>query len=91
MLKEMLKEWKEDGKKEFTLPEAAYLLGMHRVTLLRMDQRGEVPETKWRRKPQPHRVYTLADIRAIDKRRDDRLHVSGRVYIDEGSPNASAA
>ncbi len=63
------------GDHEFTLSEAAEQLGCHRVTLKRlleakkvMDTRGKKPTpfvARWRRLPQPHRVFTQGEIDII--------------------------
>lgn len=50
---------------EFSLPAVANALGIHRVTLIRMEARGDIPKARWRRKPNPHRVYSVAEMEAV--------------------------
>ena len=56
-----------DGVKYYTHSQAAVMLDMHRVTLLRMEQRGVIPKAKWAAMPVPHRVYTREDITHLNK------------------------
>ena len=49
----------------YTHTMAAKELGIHRVTLLRMEQQGKIPRAKWRAKPMPHRVYSKDNLTAI--------------------------
>lgn len=49
----------------YTHTQAAAELGIHRVTLLRLEQQGKIPPAKWRAKPTPHRVYSYDNITAI--------------------------
>lgn len=83
-------DFEMSGDTEYPQAEAAKMLGMHRVTLLRLEQMGKLMDTRnkpptpwtprWRRLPQPHRVYTSAEIdmlraqiveRAQQKKGDD--------------------
>lgn len=50
---------------KFSALQAAEQLGIHRVTLKRMHDRGLIPPAKWRRLPAPHRVYSHDDIELI--------------------------
>jgi hypothetical protein len=55
------------AERYFTLPQVAKRLELHRTTLLRMEQRGVIPKAKWTVRPFKGRVYTEADIKAIEK------------------------
>jgi DNA-binding transcriptional MerR regulator len=54
-----------------TLPQLAKEIGIHRVTLKRMEDRGVIPEAKWAKPPQHGRRYSRDDVAkikaAIDK------------------------
>lgn len=54
-----------DSEGYLTLTQVAAYCNIHRVTLLRMEQRGAVPKAKWKRLPQPHRVYTKDEARLV--------------------------
>jgi predicted DNA-binding transcriptional regulator AlpA len=55
----------------FTLPQVAERVKLHRTTLLRMEQRGVIPKAKWATKPFRARVYTEADIVALQRALDE--------------------
>lgn len=50
---------------EYKLHEVAARLGVHRTTLIRMDQKSQPFKARWRRKPMPHRVYNQVEIDLI--------------------------
>lgn len=52
----------------YTLPQLAKKLGIHRVTLMRMEQRGVLEQAKWAGPPVNGRVYTEEDAREVEKR-----------------------
>lgn len=64
----------------YTLPQVAKRLELHRTTLLRMEQRGVIPKAAWTTKPFRARVYTEADIVALQAALD--------VYFSTRMPNA---
>lgn len=70
VLDEPVIEWIElrEGTKYYTATQVAVMLGVHRVTLLRLEQRRAIPLAKWVRKPVPHRVYTPEDVVALRHR-----------------------
>lgn len=70
------------GKTEFKLHDVARLTGVHRVTIIRMEQQGRIPVARWRRKPQPHRVYSQAEVDAIIDAICPEEDGTGRHYID---------
>lgn len=57
-------EWIEldPDVKYYRHSQVAVMLGVHRVTLLRMEQRRVIPLAKWAAKPVPHRVYTRDEV-----------------------------
>lgn len=64
-----------------TLPGVAKLLGIHRSTLVRLEQRGHVPEAKWHPVLKV-RIYLKEDIDKVQKAYE--TYVSGRVMRGEG-------
>lgn len=68
--------------REYTLGDVAFQVGVHRVTLLRMEQTGRIPLARWRRKPQPHRVYTAAEITVIKNVVNSKGDADGRTFVD---------
>lgn len=71
--------------KQFTTRDVAEELGIHRVTLLRMEQNGRIEKAQWTRLPQPHRVYSRNDIKKIRDVLARVGDVEGRVYVDRGA------
>lgn len=61
------------NKTYFTLPVVAKRLGLHRTTLLRLEQRGVVPKAKWATRPFNGRIYTEEDIKATEKALDEYM------------------
>lgn len=94
------KDFELAGDKEYTQAEAAAILEIHRVTLLRleqmhklMDTRAKPPvpwEPRWRRLPQPHRVYTMAEIDMLRVQLATRAKQKkdGDIVFIEDEPNA---
>lgn len=70
-------------QREYTLGEVSSQVGVHRVTLLRMEQDGRIPTARWRRKPQPHRVYNAAEIDVIAKIINERGNANGRQFVED--------
>lgn len=60
-----------DDVEQCSMEKAAQILGVHRVTLLRMEQAGKIDPAQWSRKPQPHRVYDKKALRAIKAKMDE--------------------
>jgi hypothetical protein len=73
-----------DDPYPYKMNDIAALLGMHRVTLLRMFQSGRIKSItpKWRKRPNPHRVFSAEDYAAI-KKEFDALSPQDREYVDE--------
>lgn len=77
--------------REYTLAEVAFRLSKHRVTLLRMEERGFLPAPRWRRKGKsgnPTRVYNDKEIDEI-KRRIAEFEANrdkGRNYVEDETP-----
>lgn len=69
--------------REFSLGEVASRLHIHRVTLLRMEQRKAIPPARWRRKPSPHRVFNQIEIDHIKSVIDEKAAKldAGRNYV----------
>jgi len=72
-----------DDVKRHTQSVAAALCGIHRCTLLRMEQRRELSPPTWVRLPTPHRVYSDRDIKHIKQVLKDRAEKVGRNFMDE--------
>ncbi len=71
-----------DDKYPFKMVDVARFCGIHRVTVLRLEQRNIIPKARWRRLPQPHRVYSQADLDAIKQTLHDRAP-KNRVYVED--------
>lgn len=74
---------------ELTLSDVAFRLDMHRVSILRLEQRKKIPPARWRKRPNPHRVYSEAEFEIIkayvDQEKSKRN--AGRHFIED-HPNA---
>lgn len=69
-------------EKEYSLQEVAEMLGLHRVTLIRMEQRKAIPKPRWRRRPQPHRVFNKDEIEVIRKILNPVADAKGRKFVE---------
>lgn len=54
----------------WTHPQVAKYLGIHRTTLLRLEQSGKIPPAKWIRSPRVCRIYTREDVALIKSKLD---------------------
>lgn len=66
---------------EWNHTEVAAYIGIHRTTLLRMEQRSMWSPADWRRLPQPHRVY--------DKTKIEEIKQKIEAYYSRGLPNGA--
>lgn len=54
-------------EKVFTLAQLAKRTGLHRSTLVRMEQRLVIPKARWGGPPVNGRVYNEAEAKAVEK------------------------
>jgi predicted DNA-binding transcriptional regulator AlpA len=54
-------------EKVLTLAQLAQHTGLHRSTLVRMEQRLVIPKARWAGPPVNGRVYNDAEVKAVDK------------------------
>lgn len=71
-----------DDVKQFTQQQVADRLRVNRTTILRMEQKGEIPQPTWARLPTPHRVYSENDIKVVKVALQRKGEKAGRVFLE---------
>lgn len=80
-----------DELKIYTQEQAAERCGVARTTILRMEQRKELPQPVWRRLPVAHRVYSKKDVEHIKQVLRQKGEKVGRVFEEEPDDGQAAA
>jgi hypothetical protein len=80
----------EGDVKKYTQAQVADMLGYDRTTILRMEQRKELPEPTWVRQPTPRRIYSDNDVKEMRRRLKEKTAEDGRTYIDDGQKGTPA-
>lgn len=71
-----------DDVKQYTQQQVADRLRVNRTTILRMEQRKELPQPTWVRLPTPRRSYSENDIKIIKEKLLEKGMKEGRVFLE---------